>query len=36
VPEFFGGMALGVNPGYFLELERALQRKRLVLSAADE
>ncbi len=25
--EFSGGIALGVNVGYFLELERALQRK---------
>src|ERR1700694_3863709 len=36
VLEFSGSIALGVNVGYFLELERAFQRKRIVRSAADE
>ena len=36
VLEFAGSIALRVNVGYFLELERALQRKRVVRSAADE
>ena len=36
VLEFSGGIALGVNVGYFLELERAFQRQRVVRSAADE
>jgi len=27
VLEFSGGIALGVNVGYFLELERAFQRQ---------
>ena len=34
--EFSGSATLGVNVGYFLELESAFQSKRVVRSAADE
>jgi hypothetical protein len=33
VLQLSGGIALSVNVGYFLELERAFQRKRVVRSA---
>jgi hypothetical protein len=36
VLEFSGSIALGVRVGYFLQLERTFQRKRVVRSAADE
>jgi hypothetical protein len=36
VLEFSGSITLGVNVGYFLELERAFQRKRVVRPTADE
>ena len=36
VLEFSGSMPLGVNVGYFLELEHIFQRKRIVGSAPDE
>ena len=35
-PCFSSPAALSVNVGYFLELERAFQRMRVVRSAADE